>query len=80
MAAATVTERYNTALQEEVVLLEVSDGETYTSSLSKPLVAFANSQAANTATVVCTISGRTITFISAGATDVAVAVCIKGYL
>lgn len=80
MAAATVTSLWREALAEEVVLLEVSDGETYTSSLSKPLVAIATAQADDDGEINCVISGRTITINAAGMSDKAIALVVKGRL
>lgn len=80
MTAATIANKYREALAEEVVVLTCSDGETYTSSLSKPLVAFATAQADNDGEINCTISERTITINAAGMTDVSIALLIKGRL
>lgn len=79
MAAATVTKIYTEHLAEEVVVLECSDGETYESILSKPVVAFATAQADNDGEINCTISGRTITINAASMTDVSIALYIRGY-
>jgi len=80
MTAATVSNKYREALAEELVILTCTDGETYTSSLSKPLAAFATAQADNDGEINCTISGRTITVNAAGMTDVNIALLIKGRL
>jgi len=80
MAAATIVEKFQGVLAEEVVTLTCSDGETYVSSLSKPLVAFATANADNDGEINCVISGRTITINAAGMTDVLIALLIKGRL
>lgn len=80
MTAATITASYREHLAEELVLLTVTDGETYVSKLSKPLAAFATTQADNDGEVNCTISGRTITINAAGMTDVLIALLVKGHL
>ena len=80
MAAATIVEKFQGVLAEEVVTLTCSDGETYVSSLSKPLAAFATANADNDGEINCTISGRTITINAAGMTDVLIALLIKGRL
>lgn len=81
MTAATVTTRFDgPVLAEELVNLTVSDGETYTSKLSHPYVAFATAQADNDGEINCTISGRTITINAAGMSDVLIGLLIKGLL
>jgi hypothetical protein len=80
MTAATVNNRYKEHLAEEVIIATVSDGETVTSSLSKPLVALATAQADDDGEINCTISGRTITVNAAGMTDVKIAILVKGRL
>jgi len=80
MTAATVTAYYNTQLHEEVVLLSVTDGYTYTTKMSKPLVAFATANVDIDGEINCTISGRTVTINAVGASGSAVALLIKGYL
>ena len=80
MTAATVTTKFEGHLATECVLLEVTDGETYTSRLSKPLAAFATAQVDDDGEIWCSISGRTITIGAAGMTDKAIALYIVGRL
>jgi len=83
MAAATITSEFNTSLAEENVILTVSDGETYTSKLSTPLlvqITCAEDMGAETNATSYSISGRTITLYADGVTDKLMALTIKGYL
>lgn len=67
-------------LAEEMVVLEVTDAETYVSKLSVPVAAFATANVDDDGEINCTISGRTITINAAGMTDKRIALLIKGYL
>lgn len=81
MTAATVDARYGSpVLAEELIIATVSDGETVTTKLSKPLAAFATAQADNDGEINCTISGQTITINAASMSDVSIAILVKGRL
>lgn len=67
-------------LAEECVILEVSDGETYQSRLSAPVLALATANVDDDGEINCVISGRTITINAAGMTDKKIALLIKGYM
>jgi len=66
-------------LAEELVVLEVSDGETYVSKLSSPIAALAVANVDDDGAINCVISGRTVTINAAGMTDKRIALLIKGY-
>ena len=84
MTAATVTTRIDgPVLAEENVILTVSDGETFVSKLSKPLVVQITSSedmASETNSASYSISGRTITIYADGVSDKLMALTIKGRL
>lgn len=85
MTAATVTTADPGAVYaEENVVLTVSDGETYTSKLGKPIIAQLTWLEAVTLSTLsqatsCTISGSTITIDADGVTDKKAALTVKGY-
>ena len=82
MAAATVLQDINQlmpTLREEVVRLEVSDGETYQSrKFSKIEAAHITVNADNDAAHNVTFSGKTATLNVAGVTDVACTLTLYG--
>lgn len=84
MTAATITTSFDSVpMAEEHVILTLTDGETYTSKLSNPLicqVTSAEDMGAETNSVSYSISGRVITFYADGVTDKLTAVSIKGRL
>jgi hypothetical protein len=75
MTAATVVARYNFPMAAEVVALTVTDGYTYTSTLSTPLIANCSRN-----DVVCTISGRTVTMVLSGLSSASLVLKVEGYL
>ena len=80
MTAATVTTRFRgPELAHEYVILTVTDGETYTTDMSSPQIAFATTQANDDGEVNCTISSRTVTINAAGMTDKKIGLHIVGY-
>jgi len=80
MTAATITTTVEAGLADEYVVLTVTDGETYTSKLSSPVMCFATGQEDIDAHLNTTISGRTITINYASQTDKKVALHVVGYL
>lgn len=83
MAAATVTTRLrDPVLEEENVILTVTDGETYVTDMSDPLIVQITSSedmGSETNSASYSISGRTITIYADGVTDKLMALTIKGY-
>jgi len=80
MTAATVAQRFRGPVMAlEFVKLTCSDGETYTTDMSSPQMAFATAQADNDGEINCTISGRTVTINAAGMTDIAIGLFIVGF-
>jgi hypothetical protein len=81
MADATVTTRFlpGPVLEMEAVNLTVSDGETYVSTLSKPLFAVLTAAVDDDGELNYTLSGRTFTIQAAGMTDKLVTMVIWGY-
>lgn len=83
MAAATVTTRLrDPVLEEENVILTVTDGETYVTDMSDPLIVqitSAEDMGSETNSASYSISGRTITIYADGVTDKLMALTIKGY-
>lgn len=83
MAAATVTTRFRgPVLEEENVILTVTDGETYVTDMSSPQlvqITSAEDMGAETNSASYSISGRTITIYADGVTDKLMALTIKGY-
>ena len=73
MTAATVTTKHEGHLAADFATLEASDGETYVSKLSKPLVVFTSIGSAS-------ISSRTITLAIPGAADQTVHIGVFGRL
>jgi len=73
MTAATVTTKHEGNLASDFATLECSNGETYVSKLSKPLVAFCSVGSAS-------ISSRTITISLQGADDQTVHIGVFGRL
>lgn len=85
MTAADVTYDYNqTKLEEENVVITVSDGETYTARrLSSPLIAqatWAEDMGTTSYQLDVVLSSRTATFHCTGVTDKKAFVTLKGYL
>ena len=84
MTAATVSTRLNgPVMAEEKVILTVSDGETFVSSLSKPemcQLTFAEDIATASIPISYSISGRTITIYADGVTDKKMALTVSGRL
>lgn len=81
MTAADVTSRFPHTQAEERVILTASDGETFTSKLSKPETVQASfgEDIGNTALPLSiAISGRTITIHCTGLTDKLVALNVYG--
>lgn len=83
MAAATVTNRFPETLAAEHVELTVSDGETFVSKLSKPLlvqITSSEDMGVETNSASYSISGRTITIYADGVVDKKMAVSVYGRL
>ena len=84
MTAATVTTRFDRVpFAEEHVILTLSDGETYVSRLSKPLlcqITQAEDMGAETNSPSYTISGRTITIYNDGVSDKKLILTVYGKL
>ena len=83
MTEATVTSRHPELLAEENVILTVTDGETFVSKLSKPIlchITSAEDMGAETNSASYSISGRTITIYADGVTDKLMAVTVRGKL
>jgi hypothetical protein len=80
MVAATITTTVNMALPTiEVVELECTDGETYTSKkFGTVQAAIVSGNADNDAHINATISGNVVTINYAGQTDQAVALVLFG--
>jgi hypothetical protein len=84
MTAATVTTRFDSVpLAQEHVILTLTDGETFESSLSEPLfcqITHAEDMGGETNSPSYAISGRTITIHCDGVTDKLTAVTVYGRL
>ncbi len=83
MTAADVTNRFDGVLAVEHVILEVTDGETFTSKLSKPLlcqITSSEDMGAETNSASYTISGQTITIYADGVSNKSMAVTVYGRL
>ena len=82
MAAATITTSPEGKLEEDNVVLTVSDGETYITRLSEIILAHAtwNEDMGNGTAASLAYSGTTVTVHAAGVVDKKLALCIKGNL
>lgn len=83
MTAATVTTRTSGVQASEHVILTVTDGETFVSKLSSPVlcqITSAEDMGSETNSASYSISGRTITIYADGVTDKKMAVSVYGKL
>jgi hypothetical protein len=80
MTAVTLTTRFDGVPAHDMVILELSDGETYKSKLSRVFGAHVKSADDTDGYLNYTVSGNTITVNYAGATDKVVYIDCVGQL